>query len=206
LGVVSLIRESRGRMPGPNFRGAQAEVFKDQYLKLKTDLLSSGPRAQKTPRIRFLCMAQQKEIISTINSLIETLKDGQEGFKQAAEGVKDSTLKSLFNEYSLQRAKFAGELQAQAVQLGESDPEDSSSTSGAMHRAWINIKSAITSEDDHAILAECERGEDSAVSEYKEALEEDISAPIRDIISRQYSEVQSAHDRIKSLRDAAKTS
>ncbi|MEY2438650.1 MAG: hypothetical protein QOI34_35 [Verrucomicrobiota bacterium] len=149
-------------------------------------------------------MAQQKEIISTINSLIETLKDGQEGFKQAAEAVKDPHLKTLFNEYSMQRSRFAGELQAEARQLGESDPEESSSTAGAMHRAWINLKSAITSEDDHAILAECERGEDSAVSEYKEAMEEDISVPVRDIISRQYTEVKSAHDRIKALRDAAK--
>jgi uncharacterized protein (TIGR02284 family) len=149
-------------------------------------------------------MAQQKEIISTINSLIETLKDGQEGFKQAAEAVKDSNLKSLFSEYSLQRAKFAGELQSQAVQLGESKPEESSSAAGAMHRAWINLKSAVTSGDDHAILAECERGEDSAVNEYKEAMEDDLSSPIRDIIARQYSEVKSAHDRIKSLRDAAK--
>ena len=150
-------------------------------------------------------MAQQKEIISTINSLIETLKDGQEGFKQAAEAVKDSNLKSLFNEYSMQRSRFAGELQAQARQLGESEPEDSSSTSGAMHRAWINIKSAVTSGDDHAILAECERGEDSAIKEYKDAMEGDgLSAPIRDIVSRQYSEVKSAHDRIKQLRDTAK--
>jgi uncharacterized protein (TIGR02284 family) len=130
-------------------------------------------------------MTQQKEIISTLNSLIETLKDGQEGFKQAAEAVKDSDLKSIFSEYSLQRSKFAGELQAQAVQLGESDPEDSGSASGAMHRTWINIKSAVTSGDDHAILAECERGEDSAIKEYKDAIEGDgLSAPLRDIVSQ----------------------
>jgi uncharacterized protein (TIGR02284 family) len=149
-------------------------------------------------------MAQQKEIISTINCLIETLKDGQEGFKQASEAVKDTNLKSLFSEYSLQRAKFAGELQSEARQLGESEPEESSSSAGAMHRAWINIKSAVTSGDDHSILAECERGEDSAVKEYKEALEEDLSSPIRAIVSRQYSEVKSAHDRVKQMRDAAK--
>jgi len=150
-------------------------------------------------------MAQQKEIISTINSLIETLKDGQAGFKQAAEAVKDSNLKSLFSEYSLQRSRFAGELQSHAQQLGESDPENESSVSGAMHRAWINLKSAVTSGDDHAILAECERGEDSAVAEYKEAMEDDaLSAPVREIVSRQYREVQSAHDRIKQLRDARK--
>ena len=151
-------------------------------------------------------MAKQKEIISTLNSLIETLKDGQEGFKQAAEAVKDPSLKSLFSEFSLQRSQFAGELQAEALQMGESEPEESSSASGAMHRAWINLKSAVTSGDDHAILAECERGEDSAVKEYKEAMEEDLSSPVSDLISRQYARVQSAHDCIKQLRDAAKTS
>lgn len=62
----------------------------------------------------------------------------------------------------------------------------------------------LTSGDDAAILAECERGEDSAVHQYKEALEEGFASPIREIISRQYTEVKSAHDRIKMLRDVAK--
>ena len=84
-------------------------------------------------------MSQQKEIISTINGLIETLKDGQQGFKEASEAVKDTQLKTLFSEYSLQRAKFAGELQSEAISLGESHPEDTSSTAGAMHRAWSNL-------------------------------------------------------------------
>jgi uncharacterized protein (TIGR02284 family) len=149
-------------------------------------------------------MTQQKKIISTINSLIETVKDGQKGFKQAAEAVRDSNLKSLFSEFSLQRAKFASELQGEARQLGENKPEHSSSTAGAMHRAWINLKSAITSGDDHAILAECERGEDSAVKEYQDAMEDDLSSPVRDIVARQYREVKSAHDRIRQLRDTAK--
>ena len=160
--------------------------------------------AQSRGTIR-MYMAQQKEIISTINSLIETLKDGQEGFREASEAVKDPELKSLFSEFSLQRSKFAGELQSQAQGLGESDPEDSSSTAGAMHRAWINLKSAITSQDDHAILNECERGEDVAVSEYKKAMEKELSSPLRDIISRQYTEVKSAHDRVRDLRDAVKS-
>jgi len=151
-------------------------------------------------------MAQQKEIISTINGLIETLKDGQRGFKEAAEAVEDLQLKTLFNEYSLQRSRFAGELQSEAIRLGESKPEDSGSVSGAMHRAWIDLKSAVTSGDDHAILAECERGEDSAMKEYRDAMEkEELSSPIRQIVSRQFTEVQNAHDRIKQLRDATKT-
>lgn len=87
-----------------------------------------------------MSMAQQKETISTINDLIETLKDGQEGFRQAAEAVEDRELKTLFNECSLQRARFVGELQSEAVTLGESKPEDSGSTAGALHRSWIKLK------------------------------------------------------------------
>ena len=148
-------------------------------------------------------MSQTKENISIINRLVETLKDGQEGFREASEAVQSSQLKSLFSEYSLQRSKFAGELQNYAIQLGESDPEKTSSTAGALHRAWINIKSAVSSRDDHAILAECERGEDSAVAEYKRAMEGNLPSPLADIISRQYTDIKAAHDHVKSLRDAS---
>src|SRR6266576_1674683 len=151
-------------------------------------------------------MKEQTELTSRINDLIETLKDGQEGFKQAAEGVKDPQLKSLFTDYSLQRSRFATELQSEARVLGESEPETSSSAAGALHRAWINLKSAVTSGDDRAILAECERGEDSAVKEYEKAMNDDLSPSLRDLVSRQYSEVKSAHDRIRTLRDAIKQS
>ena len=151
-------------------------------------------------------MAQQKEIISTVNSLIETLKDGEKGFRDAAEAVKDPQLKSLFQEYSQQRSRFANELQTQARSLGESNPEKTSSAAGAMHRAWINLKSAVTSGDDKAILSECERGEDSAVHEFEEAMQDGLTSPLREIVSRQYSEIKSAHDRVKHLRDAAKKS
>ncbi len=149
-------------------------------------------------------MAQNKQSISTLNSLIETLKDGEEGFKQAADGVVDLQLKSLFNEYSRQRGRFANALQTQAQSLGESKPERSSSAEGALHRAWINLKSAVTRGNDHAILSECERGEDSAVKEYEKALNDDLSPSLREIVSSQYSEVKNAHDRIRNLRDTRK--
>ena len=151
-------------------------------------------------------MAQQEKAISTINSLIETLKDGEKGFKEAADAVKDPQLKTLFQEYSQQRHRFASELQNQARTLGEFKPEKSSSAAGAMHRAWINLKSAVTSGDDKAILSECERGEDSAVHEFEEAMQDGLTGQVREVVARQYSEIKSAHDRVKHLRDAAKRS
>jgi uncharacterized protein (TIGR02284 family) len=116
--------------------------------------------------------------------------------------VDDPQLKSVFSEFSLQRSRFAGELQSEVRNLGEPDPEDSSSVAGSMHRAWINVKSAVMNRDRHAILEEAERGEDSAVSAYKDAMEKDLPAPIKSIVARQATQVKDAHDRIRSLRDA----
>jgi uncharacterized protein (TIGR02284 family) len=114
-------------------------------------------------------------------------------------------LKTLFSDYSQQRSRFATALQGEARSLGETKPETSSSATGALHRGWINLKSAITGGDEHAILAECERGEDSAVEEYKKALDDGLSPATQELVSRQFAEIKAAHDRIKGLRDAAKT-
>jgi len=155
--------------------------------------------------VRFkVIMADQKEIISTINNLIGTLKDGEKGFKEAADAVDDPQLKSLFIGYSEQRARFARELQTQTRSVGETEPETGGSAAGAIHRGWINLKSAVTSKEQSAILGECERGEDSAVYEFEKAMRNDLPSPVRDIVSLQYSEIKSAHDRIKTLRDVAK--
>ena len=140
---------------------------------------------------------------SILNDLIETLKDGHEGFRAAAGDVQSSDLKTLFLEWSLQRGRFVGELQALAQSLGESDPEDSGSVAGAVHRGWINLKAALTSKDDHAILAECERGEDVAVARYEKAInEEGLPANVRTTLSAQFVEVKAAHDRVRNLRDS----
>jgi len=146
--------------------------------------------------------ASNDDVISTLNGLIETCKDGQNGFKEAAEGVERSDLKSLFYEFSQQRSQFAGELQSLVQSLG-GDPENTGSMAAALHRGWINIKSVVTGKDEGAILNECERGEDSAKAAYKSALEESLPANVTETIQTQYVSVQSAHDRIKALRDSA---
>ena len=150
-------------------------------------------------------MADNDNVISTLNNLIETCKDGQNGFQTAAEGVKRSDLKSLFAEYALQRSKFAGELQNEVTRLG-GDPENTGSVAATLHRGWINIKSAVTGADENAVIAECERGEDSAVSNYQDALgDQNLPADIRSIVERQYTQIKEAHDRVRALERATDT-
>ncbi|MGH9943035.1 MAG: ferritin-like domain-containing protein [Pyrinomonadaceae bacterium] len=143
-------------------------------------------------------MADNDNVISTLNNLIETCKDGQDGFRTAAEGVKNSDLKTLFHTYSQQRAQFAGELQTEVRRLG-GDPEKAGSVAATLHRGWINIKSTVTGQDDAAIIAECERGEDSAVRNYRDAINANLPADVRAIVERQAQQVQEAHDRVRDL-------
>lgn len=142
------------------------------------------------------------DVISTLNNLIETCKDGQNGFQTAADGVKTSELKTLFHTYAQQRAQFSGELQTEVQRLG-GDPENTGSVAASLHRGWINIKSAVTGQDEGAVIAECERGEDSAVKNYKDALAGNLPENIRSIVQSQYTQVQEAHDRIRSLERAS---
>jgi hypothetical protein len=45
-------------------------------------------------------------------------------------------------------------------------------------------------------------GENHAVSEYEKALEQDLSAGFRDLVTRQHAAVVAARDEVKSLQNA----
>ncbi|HTA45501.1 MAG TPA: PA2169 family four-helix-bundle protein [Bryobacteraceae bacterium] len=139
------------------------------------------------------------EVRSTLNDLIETCKDSEEGYKIAAEKVSDPDVRTLFLKSSRQRSQFAGELQAEIVTLG-GEPATAGSVGGAIHRGWIGLKSAVTVEHDVTVLEEVERGEDSALKNYHEALEKDLPANLRVIVERQYWEIRKTHDNVRALR------
>ncbi|MBV9242851.1 MAG: PA2169 family four-helix-bundle protein [Acidobacteria bacterium] len=141
------------------------------------------------------------DVIDTVNNLIETCRDGQEGFQQAAEAINDSELKTLFYEYSQQRAQFGAVLMELVRELG-GDPAHSGSTAGALHRGWMDLKGAITGGSEESILNECERGEDSAKDAYKDALEKNLPSNIADVVRQQATAVQAAHNRVRELRNA----
>lgn len=145
--------------------------------------------------------AANARVIDTLNNLIETCKDGQNGFETAAENIQDANIRSLFEEFAQERADFVAELQNEVRRLG-GDPEKAGSAIASVHRGWINLKSAITGSSDHAILAECERGEDAAVDNYEDALREPLPMEIRDLVHQQFGLIKQAHDRVRALRDS----
>jgi uncharacterized protein (TIGR02284 family) len=143
----------------------------------------------------------RNDLIATLNDLIETSRDSEEGFRTCAEGVKNPQLKSFFEEKARRCAEGAAQLQGKVIELG-GNPERSGSTAGALHRAWVDLKSTITGKDDAAILAECERGENIARQSYEDALNRDLPPDVRMLIDRQYREVKANYERVRELRNA----
>jgi len=113
-----------------------------------------------------------KSFDSILNELIETSKDGENGFRKAAQDARDPQLKSLFTTCAQRCADGARELQ-QVVRANGGDPEKSGSVAAALHRGWISLKESVASRDDKAILEEVERGEDYAKAQYRKALEQE---------------------------------
>ncbi|MBA2689816.1 MAG: PA2169 family four-helix-bundle protein [Burkholderiales bacterium] len=146
------------------------------------------------------------EVISTLNDLIETSKDGEQGFRTCAKDVESTELKQILTECAERCAEAAQELQNHVVQLG-GDPERRGSVAGAVHRGWVDVKAGVTGRDDAAVLSECERGEDVAVRRYKEALEEELPDDVRAVVRHQYEGTVRHHNQIRALRNqyAART-
>ena len=141
--------------------------------------------------------------IDTLNSLIQYCKDGSEGFKNAADNVKDEDLKPLFEKLAAQRGDFAVKLQAMVAQLG-GEAATSGHVAAAVHRGLMDLKAVWTDSNRQATLNECERGEDYAVAAFKKAMEdENVHEDARELISAQYLEVKKSHDNVKAMRDSA---
>lgn len=140
-----------------------------------------------------------KSVCTVLNDLIETCKDGQQGFLEAAHHVQDSNARAMFLELSQQRSGFAGELQQEVTRLG-GEPEKGGSTSGALHRGWIDFKAKVSGQNDQAAVREAERGEDAAIKAYQNALEKTLPSDLRPLIELQLQLVVDAHRGVRNLQ------
>src|SRR3954470_1906804 len=139
-----------------------------------------------------------------INDLIQTCIDGQKGFEAAAGAVDDPTIKDELVGYSWQRQQFATELKSRLEAFGQ-DPSDSGHASAAMHRGWMDLKSAVGANDGKSILSECERGEDFALEAYQKAMSAGVPPEYKKVVEAQFLTIKRTHDRIRALRELAES-
>ena len=146
---------------------------------------------------------KNQETESVLLDVIKSLQDGQKGFAEIGEHLKDANLKRYFLAESLKRANFRAEIENELHRAGMADVKESGTVSGAIHRAWGGLKAKLGG-GDHALLETAEQGEDEAVRSYKDALEHELPLPVRSLLVEQQDHVLGSHDYVRNHRDALK--
>lgn len=148
---------------------------------------------------------QNASTVSTLNDLIETCRDGANGFRTAAEAVGHSAAKMLFTSRIPIIEHATAELEAEVRRLG-GEPETSGHVAASIHRGWIDLKSAVTGKNDAAIITECERGEQVAVTNYEAALKKQLPTEVHAMVERQYRGTVQNLEKVRALGHAADAS
>jgi len=145
-----------------------------------------------------------QKALDVINDLIKINNDRAAGFEKAAADLEnyEGGLSTVFHRFAAESRQNVTELSEIAVESG-GDVAEGTSTSGDLHRAWIDIKAVFTGSDTLAILNECERGEDAAKAAYTKALDVDneLDFELTQILQNQQQDINNGHDIIKTLRD-----
>ncbi len=147
--------------------------------------------------------ASAQQVIETLNDLLENARDGELGFREAAEHTKSADLIALFGRRAESCRQAAEQLQEEIQRLG-GKADAGGSVTGAAHRVWVHIRGLFGGASDESMLAECERGEDAALARYRKALKQDLPAGVHAMVQQQFEGAQRNHDMIRTMRDRAR--
>jgi uncharacterized protein (TIGR02284 family) len=143
---------------------------------------------------------KSSELKSALKAVINVLEDGQKGLAEIGEHLQDEKLKVVFLAESLKRAGFRGELENELHRQGVGDVHETGTTVGAIRRAWADLKVKLGG-GDHTLLETAEQGEDEALDAYRDAFEQDLPRPVRELLAEQQASILASHDFIRNHRD-----
>jgi uncharacterized protein (TIGR02284 family) len=148
--------------------------------------------------------AKNQELEAALKSVINILEDGQKGMAEIGEHLKNEALKRYFLAESLKRANFRGELENELHRHGVADVHETGTVSGTLNRTWAGLKAKLGG-GDHTLLETAEQGEDEAKAAYKDALDQELPLPIRQLLTEQQAHILTSHDYVRGHRDALRS-
>lgn len=145
-------------------------------------------------------METNKEIVSDLKDLLSIINDGKEGYESASETTETIELQGVFLKYAAQRAGYAADLKAHIATHGYEADNESGGVLGVLHRTWIDIKQALSSKEDLAILEAVVTGEKAAIEKYDTYIADYLDhADHIELLKRQRTGIFEALNEIESL-------
>ncbi len=144
-----------------------------------------------------------EKITGKLNELLEKNYDAEKGYKKAAEKVENGKLKNFFQEQAQKRYDFGHEIKAEIKSYGES-PDKGGSATGALHRTWMDIETAFSSNNEKTILDEVQKGEKAALEEYDQIIADtELPPTTQKILTSQRDAIQNAYNSAKNFETLA---
>ena len=146
----------------------------------------------------------KESTVDLLSNILKLHNDRIQGYQMAIDDTEDADLKALFTGYAAQSTSMVSELTASIERAGGTPPEGTTLL-GQVHKAWMELKAALTGRDRAAVLNSCEQGEDAIKTAYEEAIEPDskVLMSVRTTLHQQYEDIKKAHDHIRDLRNIA---
>ncbi|MEQ9438561.1 MAG: PA2169 family four-helix-bundle protein [Cyclobacteriaceae bacterium] len=141
-----------------------------------------------------------KKTVSTLHDLIQVNREGERGYKEASENIDSPEFKTLLYRLSQQRALFRGELEDILHKDYKDDAKVGDSLASKVHRTWMDFKTALTGNDNQAVLAECERGEEHAIKTYGEVFDGRLPDYIEKIVLNQLEMIRGTLSQIREFK------
>jgi uncharacterized protein (TIGR02284 family) len=142
---------------------------------------------------------KHNEVVSDVNHLLEICNERIEGYRNAAKNVKDAELKSVFEKYAQQTEKFQQELLPFSDKTSAKDA--GTRVIADTWRVWMDMKAALTDGSRSSLINASITGEEAAIRNYEDCLEDDLPMDLRNIVERQLAEIKSAYNHIKTFSD-----
>lgn len=148
-------------------------------------------------------MKFSEKMSKKLNELLTKNYDAEAGYKMAEEKVENNDLKEFFNMRAKERYDFGHQIKKEMKTYGEA-PDKGTSLKADAHRGWMNLKTALSSNNEESILEEIIRGEKAAVEEYDEILKEPNFPPTTEsVLTVQRNAIKKALKDVKRFEQMA---
>jgi len=141
--------------------------------------------------------------VSVLNDLLNITNDRIEGFSKVEDKVWDthSALKVDYDQMVSQSQTMKNDLIGLITQKG-GDADNTTSTAGAIHRAWIDVKNSFSADKDEATLENVVFGEKAAIDAYQDALDSgDLCPESTRLVSDQLHHLKSSYAKFENLEN-----